>query len=68
MTAPFRYLTSKAMIAPSCVAVTQMWWRRGEQMLRMSYWNAHERHHGDCGEFVFTYGLGHIESEVLFKY
>ncbi|KAJ4384391.1 hypothetical protein N0V85_008348 [Neurospora sp. IMI 360204] len=30
----------EAMIAPSCVAVTQMWWRRSEQTLRTSYWNA----------------------------
>jgi MFS family permease len=32
--------TFEAMIAPSCVAVTQMWWRRSEQTLRTSYWNA----------------------------
>ncbi|KAL1855825.1 hypothetical protein VTK73DRAFT_8459 [Phialemonium thermophilum] len=30
----------EAMIAPCCVAVTQMWWRRGEQTMRNSFWNA----------------------------
>lgn len=35
----------EAMIAPSCVAVTQMWWRRSEQTLRTSYWNAMNGEH-----------------------
>ncbi|PYH97197.1 MFS general substrate transporter [Aspergillus ellipticus CBS 707.79] len=29
----------EAMIAPSCVAVTQMWWRRGEQTWRTALWS-----------------------------
>lgn len=57
----------EAMIAPSCVAVTQMWWRRGEQTLRTSYWNAMNGVTFVVGS-LFTYGLGHIESDVLFKY
>ncbi|KAF7562918.1 hypothetical protein G7046_g1254 [Stylonectria norvegica] len=57
----------EAMIAPSCVAVTQMWWRRGEQTLRTSYWNAMNGVTFIVGS-LFTYGLGHIESRVLFKY
>jgi MFS family permease len=57
----------EAMIAPSCVAVTQMWWRRGEQTLRTSYWNAMNGITQIVGS-LFTYGLGHIESRVLFKY
>ena len=57
----------EAMIAPSCVAVTQMWWRRGEQTLRTSYWNAMNGVTAIVGS-LFTFGLGHIESQVLFKY
>lgn len=57
----------EAMIAPSCVAVTQMWWRRSEQTLRTSYWNAMNGITAIIGS-LFTFGLGHIESEVLFKY
>ncbi|KAL2130872.1 hypothetical protein VTI74DRAFT_5826 [Chaetomium olivicolor] len=57
----------EAMIAPSCVAVTQMWWRRSEQTLRTSYWNAMNGITAIVGS-LFTYGLGHIESKVLFKY
>ncbi|OJJ36204.1 hypothetical protein ASPWEDRAFT_41417 [Aspergillus wentii DTO 134E9] len=29
----------EAMIAPSCVAVTQMWWRRSEQTMRTALWS-----------------------------
>lgn len=57
----------EAMIAPSCIAVTQMWWRRGEQTLRTSYWNAMNGITAIVGS-LFTYGLGHIESGVMFKY
>ncbi len=57
----------EAMIAPSCVAVTQMWWRRSEQTLRTSYWNAMNGVTFIVGS-LFTYGLGHIQSDVLFKY
>ncbi|KAK5662645.1 hypothetical protein OQA88_8560 [Cercophora sp. LCS_1] len=57
----------EAMIAPSCVAVTQMWWRRSEQTLRTSYWNAMNGITAIVGS-LFTYGLGHIESDKMFKY
>lgn len=30
----------EAAVAPSFIAVTQMWWRRREQTVRMSYWYA----------------------------
>jgi MFS family permease len=30
----------EASVAPSFVAVTQMWWRRREQTVRISYWYA----------------------------
>ncbi|KAK1774013.1 major facilitator superfamily domain-containing protein [Copromyces sp. CBS 386.78] len=57
----------EAMIAPSCVAVTQMWWRRSEQTLRTSYWNAMNGVTFIVGS-LFTYGLGHIHSEKMFRY
>jgi MFS family permease len=57
----------EAMIAPSCIAVTQMWWRRSEQTLRTSFWNAMNGVTMIVGS-LFTYGLGHIDSPVMFKY
>ena len=55
------------MIAPSCLAVTQMWWRRSEQTLRTSYWNAMNGVTFIVGSLV-TYGLGHIQSDKIYRY
>ncbi|KAK3385937.1 major facilitator superfamily domain-containing protein [Podospora didyma] len=57
----------EAMIAPCCIAITQMWWRRGEQTMRTSYWNAMNGVTMIVGS-LFTFGLGHINSDRLFKY
>ncbi|KAI6082857.1 MFS general substrate transporter [Hypoxylon rubiginosum] len=57
----------EAMIAPSCLAVTQMWWRRSEQTLRASYWNAMNGVTFIVGSLV-TYGLGHIVSDKIYRY
>jgi MFS family permease len=57
----------EAMIAPACVATTTMWWRRSEQTLRTGYWNAMNGVTFIVGS-LFTYGLGHINSESLYKY
>lgn len=57
----------EALIAPSCVAFTQMWWRRGEQTMRTSYWNAMNGITAMVGS-LFTYGLGHIASDHMYKY
>ena len=57
----------EAMIAPSCLAVTQMWWRRSEQTLRTSYWNSMNGLTFIVGSLA-TYGLGHINSEKIYKY
>ncbi|RYP86592.1 hypothetical protein DL770_004891 [Monosporascus sp. CRB-9-2] len=57
----------EAMIAPSCLAVTQMWWRRSEQTLRASYWSAMNGVTFILGSLA-TYGLGHIASEKIYKY
>ncbi|KAL4874902.1 major facilitator superfamily domain-containing protein [Aspergillus karnatakaensis] len=57
----------EAMIAPSCIAVTQMWWRRGEQTWRAAAWNAMNGVTAIVGS-LFTYGLGHIKSDTLYSY
>lgn len=67
--AVLRYLlgTFEAFIAPICVAVTQMWWRRSEQTFRNSFWNAMNGVTQILGS-LFTYGLGHIDSDALYRY
>ncbi|KAJ3536996.1 hypothetical protein NM208_g6490 [Fusarium decemcellulare] len=57
----------EAMIAPSCVAVTQMWWRRSEQTMITSSWNAMNGFTFIFGSLA-TYGLGHIRSDTLYRY
>ncbi|KAI0468439.1 MFS general substrate transporter [Xylaria cf. heliscus] len=57
----------EALIAPSCIAITQMWWRRSEQTLRTSYWNAMNGVTQIVGSLV-TYGLGHIMSDKIYRY
>lgn len=57
----------EAMIAPACVATTTMWWRRSEQTLRTAYWNAMNGVTFIVGS-LFTYGLGHINSDAVYKY
>ncbi|KAL4804031.1 major facilitator superfamily domain-containing protein [Aspergillus unguis] len=57
----------ESMIAPSCIAVTQMWWRRGEQTWRAAMWNAMNGVTSIVGS-LFTYGLGHIQSDTLYSY
>jgi MFS family permease len=57
----------EAVIAPACVATTTMWWRRSEQTLRTAYWNAMNGVTFIIGS-LFTYGLGHINSDALYKY
>jgi MFS family permease len=57
----------EAMIAPACVATTTMWWRRSEQTLRTAYWNAMNGVTFIVGS-LFTYGLGHIETDDMYKY
>ncbi|KAJ5735924.1 Major facilitator superfamily domain general substrate transporter [Penicillium malachiteum] len=57
----------EAFIAPCCVAITQMWWRRSEQTMRVSYWNAMNGVTSIIGSLV-TYGLGHISSTTIYRY
>ncbi|KAH8681800.1 major facilitator superfamily domain-containing protein [Xylariales sp. PMI_506] len=57
----------ESMIAPCCVAITQMWWRRSEQTLRTSYWNAMNGVTAIVGSLV-TYGLGHVTNSNMYRY
>ncbi|KXT01426.1 hypothetical protein AC578_9507 [Pseudocercospora eumusae] len=57
----------ESLIATSCIAVTQMWWRRGEQTLRTMSWTSMNGVTLIVGS-LFTYGLGHIQSKALFPY
>ncbi|KAI2627854.1 MFS general substrate transporter [Hypoxylon sp. NC1633] len=53
----------EASVAPSFVAITQMWWRRREQTVRTSYWYAMNGITNMFGSLI-TYGLGHISSPL----
>ncbi|KAI5863808.1 MFS general substrate transporter [Durotheca rogersii] len=53
----------EASVAPSFVAITQMWWRRREQTVRTSYWYAMNGITNMFGSLI-TYGLGHISSTL----
>ncbi|OLN87698.1 putative transporter C757.13-like protein 2 [Colletotrichum chlorophyti] len=53
----------EASVAPSFVAITQMWWRRREQTMRISYWYAMNGFTNMFGSLI-TYGLGHIGSRL----
>ncbi|KAI1483597.1 MFS general substrate transporter [Daldinia eschscholtzii] len=53
----------EASVAPSFVAITQMWWRRREQTVRTSYWYAMNGFTNMFGSLI-TYGLGHISSPL----
>ncbi|CAK7214050.1 hypothetical protein SCUCBS95973_002014 [Sporothrix curviconia] len=57
----------EACVAPCFIAVTQMWWRRREQTVRVSYWYAMNGITNMFGSLI-TYGLGHINSPVLHSY
>jgi sugar phosphate permease len=49
----------EASIAPGFVAITQMFWRRREQPLRMSYWYAMNGFTGMFGSLI-TWGLAQL--------
>ncbi|KAI1459742.1 MFS general substrate transporter [Annulohypoxylon moriforme] len=53
----------EASVAPSFVAITQMWWRRREQTVRTSYWYAMNGITNMFGSLI-TYGLGHVTSHL----
>ncbi|KAI8631885.1 MFS general substrate transporter [Xylariaceae sp. FL1651] len=53
----------EASVAPSFIAITQMWWRRREQTVRTSYWYAMNGITNMFGSLI-TWGLGHIDSHL----
>lgn len=53
----------EASVAPSFIAITQMFWRRREQTVRTSYWYAMNGITNMFGSLI-TYGIGHIVSQL----
>jgi MFS family permease len=53
----------EASVAPAFIAITQMWWRRREQTVRVSYWYAMNGFTNMFGSLI-TWGLGHIISHL----
>ncbi|KAK0865842.1 hypothetical protein LTS02_005135 [Friedmanniomyces endolithicus] len=75
MAARFVLGSFEASVAPTFIALVQMWYRRGEQTNRNAAWysmlgvvNIGLR--ADPGQLgsLLTYGLGHIQSKVLHSY
>ncbi|KAJ5085404.1 hypothetical protein N7532_010175 [Penicillium argentinense] len=57
----------EAGIAPAFIAVTQMWYRRREQPVRLGSWYAMNGVVNMFGSLI-TYGLGHISSSIFEPY
>ncbi|PWY76268.1 MFS general substrate transporter [Aspergillus heteromorphus CBS 117.55] len=57
----------EAGIPPAFIAITQMWYRRLEQPVRLGSWYAMNGVVNMFGSLI-TYGLGHIKSSVLEPY
>ncbi|CAI7632322.1 unnamed protein product [Penicillium pancosmium] len=57
----------EAGIAPAFIAVTQMWYRRREQPVRLGSWYAMNGVVNMFGSLI-TYGLGHINSSIFEPY
>jgi len=63
ITARFFLGLFEATVAPCFITITQMWWRRREQTLRLAYWFAMNGVTGMFGSLL-TYGLGHIKGKL----
>ncbi|KAK7897991.1 hypothetical protein LTR67_004623 [Exophiala xenobiotica] len=57
----------EAGVAPAFIALTQMWWRRREQPVRLGAWYAMNGITNIFGSLL-TYGIGHINSPHLKPY
>ncbi|KAJ8496781.1 hypothetical protein ONZ45_g12308 [Pleurotus djamor] len=53
----------EATVAPCFITITQMWWRRREQTMRLSMWMAMNGGTGMVGSLL-SYGLGHINGRL----
>ncbi|KAJ7446263.1 MFS general substrate transporter [Mycena galericulata] len=63
ITARFFLGLFEATVAPCFITITQMWWRRREQTMRLSLWYAMNGCTGMVGSLL-TYGLGHITGKL----
>lgn len=57
----------EASVAPTFIAITQMWWRRREQTYRNASWYAMNGVTNMVGSLL-AYGLAHIHSDKLYSY
>lgn len=53
----------EATVAPCFIAITQMWWRRREQTLRLAIWFAANGATGIVGSLI-SWGIGHINGRL----
>ncbi|TFK64965.1 MFS general substrate transporter [Pluteus cervinus] len=53
----------EATVAPAFITITQMWWRRREQTMRLSMWMAMNGGTGVVGSLL-SWGLGHIHGSL----
>ncbi|KAJ7594767.1 major facilitator superfamily domain-containing protein [Mycena floridula] len=53
----------EATVAPAFITITQMWWRRREQTMRLSIWMAMNGGTGMVGSLL-AWGLGHIKGNL----
>ncbi|KAK7441554.1 hypothetical protein VKT23_016547 [Stygiomarasmius scandens] len=63
ITARFFLGVFEASVAPAFITITQMWWRRREQTMRLSMWMAMNGGTGMVGSLL-SWGLGHIHGRL----
>ncbi|KAK7047851.1 hypothetical protein VNI00_006179 [Paramarasmius palmivorus] len=63
LTARFFLGVFEASVAPAFITVTQMWWRRREQTMRLAMWMAMNGGTGMIGSLL-SWGLGHINGSL----
>ncbi|KZT60604.1 MFS general substrate transporter [Calocera cornea HHB12733] len=67
ITARFFLGVFEATVAPSFIAITQMWWRRREQTYRTISWNASNGFASIFGPLV-AFGVGHVNNRNILPY
>ncbi|KAL0579642.1 hypothetical protein V5O48_002338 [Marasmius crinis-equi] len=63
LTARFFLGIFEASVAPAFITITQMWWRRREQTMRLAMWMAMNGVTGMVGSLL-SWGLGHIKGSI----
>ncbi|KIM81601.1 hypothetical protein PILCRDRAFT_821381 [Piloderma croceum F 1598] len=63
ITARFFLGVFEATLAPSFIAITQMWWRRREQTYRTIAWNCSNAFASILGPLL-SFGIGHIHNGI----